>query len=81
MEILWLTDKGYPIWSYLLRISYWLFAIYLSNLFLQAYQQETWFKLGLVFISVMFVIVFLRFARFIDRFLKVATKDSGYTKK
>lgn len=81
MEKLWLTDKSYPIWSYLLRLLYWLFAIYLSNLFLQSYQQESWFKIGLVFISIVFVILFLRFTYFIDRFLKVAAKDSGYTKK
>ena len=71
MARLWLTDKSYPIWSYLLRIVYWLFAIYLSSLFLQTFEHESWFKIGLVILSILFVIIFLIFTRFIDRFLKV----------
>lgn len=75
MTKLWLTDKSYPIWSYLLRIAYWLFAIYLSSLFLQVFQQESWFKFALIALSILFVIIFLIFTRFIDRFLKVSIKD------
>jgi uncharacterized membrane protein YhdT len=75
MAKLWLTDKSYPIWSYLLRIIYWLVAIYLSSLFLEAYQYETWFKVALIALSVLFVIIFLLFARFLDRFLKLSIKD------
>ncbi|MBB1273417.1 MULTISPECIES: hypothetical protein [Psychromonas] len=75
MAKLWLTDKSYPIWSYLLRIIYWLLAIYLSSLFLQAYGQESWSKVGLIVLSILFVIIFLVFARLIDRFLKVTVKD------
>ena len=75
MARLWLTDKSYPIWSYVLRIAYWLMAIYLSSLFLQVYQDQSWFKVGLIVISILFVIIFLVFTRFIDRFLKVPVKD------
>ncbi|MDA7745754.1 hypothetical protein N8878_00285 [Psychromonas sp.] len=75
MSRLWLTDKSYPIWSYVLRILYWLLAIYLSSLFLKQYEDESWFKVGLIVISIVFVIIFLRFTRFIDRFLKVRLKD------
>lgn len=75
MAKLWLTDKSYPIWSYVLRIAYWLVAIYLSSLFLQTYQQYSWFKVGLIALSILFVIIFLVFTRFIDRFLKVPAKD------
>lgn len=75
MAKLWLTDKSYPIWSYLLRILYWVLAIYLSSLFLQAFEHESWLKVGLIGISILFVIIFLRFTRFIDRFLKVSVKD------
>lgn len=75
MAKLWLTDKSYSIWSYLLRIIYWLLAIYLSSLFLQAYGQESWSKVGLIVLSILFVIIFLVFARLIDHFLKVTVKD------
>lgn len=70
MARLWLTDKRYPIWSYILRIGYWLVAIYLSSLFLQHFEHESWFKIGLIIMSILFVIIFLKFTRFIDRFLK-----------
>ena len=75
MTKLWLTDKNYPFWSYLLRILYWVFAIYLSTLVMQAYQQETWFKFLLIAISILFVIIFLIFTRFIDRYLTANKKD------
>lgn len=75
MAKLWLTDKSYPIWSYLLRIIYWLVAIYLSSLFLQHFQGQSWLKMGLIVISVLFVVIFLVFTRFIDRFLKVSVTD------
>lgn len=75
MSKLWLTDKSYPFWSYLLRILYWVFAIYLSSLFMQAYQQESWFKIVLIAISILFVIIFLRFTRFIDYFLGINKKN------
>ena len=71
MAKLWLTDKSYPIWSYVLRILYWVLAIYLSSLFLQAFEHESWFKLALMAMSILFVIIFLKFTQFIDRFLKV----------
>jgi len=72
MAKLWLTDKQYPIFSSLLRIAYWLMAIYLSSLFLQHYQEQSWFKIGLITISILFVGLFLIFTRFIDRFLKIS---------
>ena len=75
MTRLWLTDKNYPFWSYLLRILYWVFAIYLSTLVMQTYQQETWFKFLLIAISILFVIIFLIFTRFIDRYLTANKKD------
>jgi uncharacterized membrane protein YhdT len=75
MTKLWLTDKRYPFWAYLLRILYWLFALYLSSLFLQAYEQESGFKIALIAISILFVIIFLIFTRFIDRFLSVKNED------
>lgn len=75
MTKLWLTDKAYPLWSYLLRILYWLFALYLSSLFMQTYQQENWFKIGLIAISILFVIIFLLFARLIDGFLSMNRKE------
>ena len=75
MAKLWLTDKSYPFWSYLLRILYWILSIHLSSLFMQAYQQESWFKIGLIAISILFVIIFLRFTVFIDRFLSINRKD------
>ena len=75
MTKLWLTDKHYPFWSYLLRILDWVFAIYLSSLFMQAYQDESWFKIALIASSILFVIIFLRFTRFIDRYLTINKKD------
>ena len=42
---------------------------------MQAYQQESWFKIALIAISILFVIIFLRFTRFIDRFLNINKKD------
>jgi len=75
MTKLWLTDKNYPFWSYFLRILYWVFAIYLSTLVMQAYQQESWFKFLLIAISILFVIIFLIFTRFIDRYLTTNKKD------
>jgi len=75
MAKLWLTDKSYPLWSALLRIAYWLFAIYLSSLYLQVFQHQSWFKIGIITLSILFVIIFLLFTRFIDRFLKVTLKD------
>ena len=75
MARFWLTDKSYPILSCVLRIAYCMMAIYLSILFLQAYQDQSWFKFGFIVISILFVIIFLVFTRFIDRFLKVPVKD------
>ena len=37
MAKLWLTDRAYPLWAYLLRILYWLVAIYVSSLYLDHY--------------------------------------------
>jgi len=30
MAKLWLTDKAYSLWAYVIRIGYWLVVIYLS---------------------------------------------------
>lgn len=70
MAKLWLTDKSYSTWATLIRIAYWLFAIYLSSLYLQAYQQESWFKIGLMLASLLFVVGFLFLGRYLDHFFK-----------
>ena len=74
MAKLWLTDKAYPVWAYLIRIVYWLLAIYLSSLYLQHYEQESWFKVGLMVISLLFVVAFLKLGRWLDHFFKVKNK-------
>lgn len=75
MAKLWLTEKNYPICSAVLRIAYWLFAIYLSNIYLQNFKEQSWFQFGLIAISVLFVVIFLIYARFLDRFFKKQTTD------
>ncbi|MEL0629028.1 hypothetical protein [Psychromonas aquatilis] len=75
MAKLWLTDKSYPIWGYVLRIAYWLLAIYISSQLLAHYHQLSWFTYLLLAVSVIFVVVYLVFTRFIDRFIKMSTKD------
>ncbi|MGJ8581467.1 MAG: hypothetical protein ACSHWR_04035 [Psychromonas sp.] len=75
MAKLWLTDKGYPIWGYLLRLVYWLLAIYTSSQFLEAYQAYSWFKAGLIALSIVFVVSYLLFTRFIDRFITKPSID------
>lgn len=74
MAKLWLTDKSYPIWAYVLRIGYWLFAIYISSQLLERYHQLSWFTYVLLVLSVVFVIVYLIFTRFIDRFITKSVK-------
>lgn len=75
MAKLWLTEKHYPLISALLRIAYWLLAIYLSNIYLQHFQDQPWFQIGLIVISVLFVIIFLIYARFLDRFFTKPSKE------
>lgn len=70
MSKLWLTDKAHSIWGSLFRIGYWLLAIYLSSLYLQNFQQQSWFKFGLMGLSLLFVVVFLLLIRLLDRFFK-----------
>jgi len=67
---LWLTDRVYPLWAYVFRILYWLFAIYLSSLYLQHYSAHDWFKIGLILLSVFFVIISLLLGRCLDHFFK-----------
>jgi uncharacterized membrane protein YhdT len=67
---LWLTDSVYPLWAYVLRILYWLFAIYLSSLYLQHFAEHEWFKVGLMLLSVFFVIISFLLARCLDHFFK-----------
>ncbi|MCG6201744.1 hypothetical protein [Psychromonas antarctica] len=66
MAKLWLTNRVYPFWAYLIRIAYWLVAIFISSLYLQYYSQQSWFKIGLMLISVLFVVAFLALARILD---------------
>ncbi|MFT4836965.1 MAG: hypothetical protein ACJAYB_001057 [Psychromonas sp.] len=70
MAKLWLTDRAYPLWAYIFRILYWLLAIYLSSLYLQHYSDHDWFKIGLMLLSVFFVIMSLLLGRCLDRFFK-----------
>ena len=74
MAKLWLTDKAYSVWAYLIRIVYWLVAIYLSSLYLQHYEQQSWFKVGLMVISLLFVVGFLKLGRWLDHFFKINKK-------
>jgi len=74
MAKLWLTDQAYSLWAYLIRILYWLVAIYLSTLYLQYYAQYSWFKIGLMLISLLFVIGFLVLGRYLDHFFKEKKK-------
>ena len=67
---LWLTDRVYPLWAYVFRILYWLFAIYLSSLYIQHYSEHDWFKIGLILLSVFFVIISLLLGRCLDHFFK-----------
>ncbi len=70
MAKLWLTDRSYSFWAYLCRITYWLGAIYLASLYLQHYSQFSWFKIGLMLISIVFVIGFLLLGRCLDHLFK-----------
>lgn len=70
MAKLWLTDRVYSVWAYLIRIAYWLVAIFISSLYLQHYSQQSWFKIGLMSISVLFVVVFVALARILDDLFK-----------
>ncbi|MEI6896192.1 MAG: hypothetical protein V5786_01650 [Psychromonas sp.] len=74
MAKLWLTDKTYSMWAYLMRLVYWLVAIYLATLYLQSYEHCSWFNIGLMGISVLFVVGFLGLGRYLDHFFKVKKK-------
>lgn len=74
MAKLWLTDKTYSVWAYLIRLAYWLGAIYLSSLYLQRYEQESGFKIGLMVISLVFVVGFLKLGRWLDQLFKIKEK-------
>jgi uncharacterized membrane protein YhdT len=67
---LWLTDRAYPLWAYVLRILYWLVAIYISSLYVGTYSEHSWFKIGLMLLSVASVVLFLFLARYLDHFIK-----------
>ena len=71
MARLWLTDRAYTFWGILIRIAYWLGAIFLSSLYLQHYSEHTWFKIGLMLISLLFVVGFIALARMLDHFFKI----------
>ena len=70
MAKLWLTERAYTFWGSLLRIAYWLASIFLATLYMQHYSEQTWFKFGLMVISLLFVIGFLLLARILDHFFK-----------
>lgn len=66
----WLTERNYSFLPAVLRIAYWLLAIYLSNFYLQYFNGQSWLQFGLIVLTVVFVIIFLIYARFLDRFFK-----------
>lgn len=70
MAKLWLTDRAYPLWSYVLRIMYWLVAIYISSLYVDHFSVHSWFKMGLMLLSIIFVVGFLFLARLLDHYFK-----------
>lgn len=70
MRKLWLTEHAYSFYGYLLRIAYWLAAIFISSLYLQHYAAAVFFKIGLMLISLLFVIGFLLFSRLLDHLFK-----------
>lgn len=74
MAKLWLTDRGYSLWGYAIRIIYWLVAIYLSMLYSQYFEQHDWFKIGLMVISVLFVVGFLGLGRYLDHLFSTKKK-------
>jgi len=74
MAKLWLTDRRYSMWAYIVRIAYWLVAIYLSTLYQQHFEQYDWFKIGLMIISLLFVIGFLALGRYLDHLFKIKKK-------
>lgn len=66
MAKLWLTDRTYSFWGTLLRIAYWLGAIFLSSLYVQGNAEQSWFKIGLMLASLLFVVGFIFLARLLD---------------
>ncbi|MCW8994643.1 MAG: hypothetical protein OQK77_02385 [Psychromonas sp.] len=70
MSKLWITERTYNFWGSLIRIAYWLGAIFLSTLYLQHYSQQAWFKIGLMLISSLFVVGFIALARLLDHLFK-----------
>ncbi|WP_028864159.1 hypothetical protein [Psychromonas aquimarina] len=70
MAKLWLTERNYSFGASLCRIIYWLAAVYLSSLYLQHCSQFSWFKIGLMLISVTFVVGFLLLGRCLDHLFK-----------
>lgn len=70
MKKLWLTEHAYSFYGYLLRIAYWLAAIFISSLYLQYYSAAVFSKIGLMIISLLFVIGFLLFSRLLDHLFK-----------
>jgi len=70
MKKRWLTDQHHNLWGASIRILYWLLAIYLSSLYLEAYAESEYQKVGLMLISVLFVILFLFVTRIADHFFK-----------
>ncbi len=74
MAKLWLTDKSYSLWAYIIRIVYWLVVIYLSSIYVQYYGEESWFKVGLMVLSLLCVIGFLGLGRYLDHLFKTKKK-------
>ena len=70
MAKLWLTDRSYTFLGVLIRIAYWIIALLLSELYIQHYEEHAWCKLGLIVISLLYVVVFLILTRKLDHFFE-----------
>ena len=70
MAKLWLTDSVNTFWGSLIRIAYWLAAIVISSFYVQDYSLQSYFKIGLMLISLLFVVGFIALARILDHFFK-----------
>lgn len=70
MAKLWLTERAYNVWGSLIRIAYWLLAIFISSVYVDCCSEESYFKIGLMLLSILFFVVFIVLARILDHFFK-----------
>jgi hypothetical protein len=70
MAKLWLTERAYNFWGSLIRIAYWLAAIFISSIYVDYCSEDSYFKIGLMLLSVLFFVIFILLARMLDHFFK-----------